>query len=235
MSVILFNPTNEDLETQYSGVVTRIPKRGEDGHMLKVDDAKGRHILNVLGPRGLTQLEYGDDSDGGIKKEQKAADGVRRNLEFKKKQVMTYNRDNEARKNKHLEYLQIPKQVEDYAKELGIGLIEAYNIPDVKNEEISELRAALSKKDAEVALLSSQVGELIKALQTSGQIKTNDEKAKDAIKELQIQYKMMTKQQFEPWVTRLGVEKFNKYPIEIQTDILEKWEGLFDKDKKFPY
>ena len=49
MAMILFNPTNEDLETQYIGerVLVKSDSR------VRVDDPRGRHVLNTLGPRGL--------------------------------------------------------------------------------------------------------------------------------------------------------------------------------------
>jgi len=95
MAITLFNPTDDDFKAQYGGVTFVIPKVPEDGHMVRVEDNKGNHILNQLGPRGLTSLDYGDEEE--VKKK-KAEDGRRRNIEFKRNQIVRYNRDNEARK-----------------------------------------------------------------------------------------------------------------------------------------
>ena len=140
MSIIVFNPTNEDLTACYSGANVTIPKFPEKGHKVKLEDAKAKHLLNNLGPRGLTFLEYDDATDDGSKERRKAEDGRKRNLAFKRKQVATYNQNNESRKAQQLGYIDIPDHIEAYAQELGEGLIAPYQVADIKNEEIAKLK-----------------------------------------------------------------------------------------------
>jgi hypothetical protein len=233
MAITLFNPTNEDFFAQYGGSNFTIPACPKEGHMIRVDDNKANHVLNQFGPRGLTSLDYGDE---GEVKEQKAEAGRRRNLDFKRMQVSRYNRDNEARKARQLEYIDPPKHIKEYAKEIGVGLIAPYEIADIKNEEISQMRKDAERRDRENDELRKQVADLIKLVQENVIPKTDGEIQADFIENLIENVKRMNRQTFEPWVKELSQEKYGKYPVEIQTYILKKWEGFFNKDEKpFPY
>ena len=94
MSVVLWNPTNEDFDMQYAGRSFTL----KSGQKATVNDACANHLLNAFGPRGLTFLSYGDDEkDIEIKAKE-------RNYEFKKRQVQVYNQTNEQRKLTRLGY-----------------------------------------------------------------------------------------------------------------------------------
>lgn len=62
MSVTLFNPTKQRFVELYGGKDYTIEPHGTKGCKLRVDDATAKHILNKLTPRGLMQLEYGDEA-----------------------------------------------------------------------------------------------------------------------------------------------------------------------------
>lgn len=239
MAIVLFNPTNEKLEATYGGQTFRIPKFPEDGHLVRVDDNKGNHILNQLGPRGLTSLDYGDEGDI---KERKAKDGIKRNRDFKLKQIMRYNQDNEQRKATQRIYVDPPAFIKDYAKELGIGLLAPYEVADVKNEEISELKKEAEKRDRENLELRNQVMDLMSTVQKLlGEIeKTPEEKKAEEqqknIDEMITSYKVMNRNVFRPKIESFGAEEFGKLPIEVQTFISQRWGGFFNKEEApFPY
>jgi hypothetical protein len=205
-----------------------------------VDDAKGRHILNQLGPRGLTSLEYGDDSDDGKIKKQKGEAGRRRNREFKLKQIERYNQDNEARKAQHQAYVKPPEHIEAYASELGVGLIAPYQVQDSKNEEIAELRSELKKRDSEFASLTAQFAEFMKAFKEGKTPQTQEEIAAEATEaervELYKEYKMLKWTEFKQWVLKHDTsERYLKFPVDIQEDIRSKWGKLADEGELFPY
>lgn len=239
MAIVLFNPTNENFEATYGGQTFRIPKFPEDGHLIRVDDNKGNHILNQLGPRGLTSLDYGDE---GAIKEKKAKDGIKRNRDFKLKQILRYNQDNEQRKATQRIYVDPPAFIKDYAKELGIGLLEPYQVADVKNEEIAELKKQAEKRDQEntelrntVKELMDTVKELLGKTQKSPEEIEADEKQKE-IDEMISSYKMMNRNVFRPKVEILGAQEFAMLPLEVQTFISQRWAGFFDKEEApFPY
>lgn len=235
MAITLFNPTDDDFKATYGGTTFTIPKCGQDGHMVRVDDAKGNHLLNQLGPRGLTSLDYGDSEEV---KEKKAKDGKRRNYEFKRTQVARYNRDNEARKARQLEYVEPPDFIKEWSKDLGVGLVAPYEVADIKNEEIAQLREENKNRSKENDELRKQLSKLMdrfdslmdKTVQENEE--TEDQKKIDTTISV---IKKMNRQSFGPWVTDLKQQKYGAYPMEVQEFIREKWEGFFGDEKAFPY
>lgn len=229
MAIVLFNPTDEELRAQYGGVDVKIAPFGKEGHLVRVEDQKARHILNILGPRGLTTLEFGDE---GEIKEQKAADGRRRAEEFKQKQVRTYNRDNEGRKMRNLEYVEPPEKIKQWAKDLGIILIQPYELPDVDMQEMANLRKEKKELLGLVADLKESQNEIMNMLKQKGLL----EEPEDPHEELKETYNHMNREQLAPWVENLTFDKFSQYPVEVQKDIMTKWEGFWNKEEKpFPY
>jgi len=234
MAITLFNPTDDDFEATYGGVTFIISKCGEEGHMVRVEDSKGNHLLNQLGPRGLTSLDYGDDEET---KKRKADDGKRRSYEFKRTQIGRYNRDNEARKARQLEYVEPPKQIKEWSKDLGVKLVAPYEVEDIKNEEISQLRSENKQRTKQVDVLTDQVKEL---METIKQLLPDNEEVKT---EQEIDFeltmdsiKRMNRQTFKPWVEELKQTKYGAYPVEVQDYIREKWAGFFDvEEQAFPY
>ena len=111
--IILYNPTNEELTGQHGGNSITIKSKVK----MEVEDPRGNHLLNSLGPRGLCVLTYGCDE------KQVKADGIQRNYEFKKKQVVEYNQRNENRKAQGLPYLPPTREVKAYGVELQLQLL----------------------------------------------------------------------------------------------------------------
>ena len=135
MSIVIWNPTNEELKGQYSGRTFFFPS----GAKIKVDDNAGNHLLHNLGDRGLTSLEYECDE------KQVEADAIQRNKDFKTRQVIEFNQRNESRKQTNFPYLSPTKEVKAYAIELGMGLYEPFTPRDPEREGMAILRAENSQ------------------------------------------------------------------------------------------
>ena len=238
MSIIIFNPTNEVLTGMQGGIEYPIPAYPDKGCKAKFSDTIANHLLNKLETRGLTTLEYGDDSDGGKVEKKKAAAGRRRNKEFKEKQVLRYNQLNESRKMQGMEFIQAPEQVNKYAEELGQALIQPYVIADTKNAELAQLKAenAELKKDQSDAMATMK--DLINTLKAQGIElggQSDEDKLKEEIKVIQAEYKMMKKGEFEDWIVKIPKNRYYTFPVEVQTDIQNKWEGMWSKEEQpFP-
>jgi len=129
--IVLYNPTNEEFDMQFAGVSMSM----KPDTRLEVEDACGRHVLNSMGQRGLTSLSYGCDEEK-IKQ-----DALKRNLDFKKKQIIEYNQKNENRKAMGLNYLPPTINVNEYAIELGLKLLEPFSMKDPEREEINKAKA----------------------------------------------------------------------------------------------
>ena len=145
--IVLFNPTNELFEMMYGGIAMNLAPNSKR----QVDDPCGKHLLNSHSTRGLCQLIYGDDEENVSKA------GVKRNLEFKKNHVVRYNQINEQRKMQGLGYIPPTKELKDYSLELGIQLLEPYNVQDVTKSAI----ATLSEENA---LLKQQLTKIMEKL-----------------------------------------------------------------------
>ena len=240
MAIILFNPTNEDFETQYIGETIML----RAGAKVKVDDPRGKHILNTLGPRGLVTLEYGDEGAG---EDKKASNGVSRNKAFKRKQVLDFNQNNQQRLQGKMPYLSPSRQLKAYAQELGIGLEEPYKVVDQANEEMARVLAekdalekSNKKKDAALEALQAQVADLTSKfsdfLTLAGKpIATEDdankaaaeaEKEEQMLDGLRNGYKKAGKKQFIKWVAT-NWNLIKQYPEEIQGEIADRHLHLY--------
>jgi hypothetical protein len=233
MAMILFNPTDEDFEGQYVGEQVII----KAGAKVKVDDPRGRHIINSLGNRGLVTLEYGDEGGGELAK---AKIGIERHRAFIRKQVLDFNQINEGRFQGKLPYLMPTAQLKNYAKKLGIGIREPYNVEDAANEELSklmaqnkELQAQVAKKDSALETLQNQVTDLTsefrRFLALASDKAKNEKDAPDggadpaAVKAV---YTKMGKDKFLTWIANNWTE-IQTYPQDIQDDIASKHERLY--------
>ena len=148
--IVLYNPSNEEFHMQHAGISMSMKADTK----LEVSDACGRHVLNAMGQRGLTQLTYGCDEEK-IKKE-----ALGRNLAFKKKQIMEYNQKNENRKQMGLAYLPPTTNVTDYSLELAITLLEPFTMKDAEKQKISDAEVknvALEEELTEVKKMMAEI------------------------------------------------------------------------------
>lgn len=138
MATVLYNPTHkldkefqEIFKGQYLGKGIRV----EPGQKLKVPDATARHLLNELSPRGLMSLDFGDED----KIDEITKEGLERNRTFKVKQLNDFNEKNSARKHMGLPYLWPSKFLKLYAEEIGVKLVESYQVDDAQLQKVKGL------------------------------------------------------------------------------------------------
>lgn len=220
MSTVVFNPTNETFLTQYVGhPIELVP-----GAKRKFPDPTARHILNEMGPRGLVQLDYGDNE------EEKTALGKKLNLEFKKKQVIRYNETNEIRRQAGLPYITPPPQITEYADEVGIGIDQPYKIKDADKEKISDLMS----ENSELRKQNVEIIEKLNALMTtmSNHDITPPEDKTAVEKEIErnrLEYKDSGKRLFNDWV-KANMSRIGAMPEENKKEIREKYGKLNGKE-----
>lgn len=231
MAIILFNPTNEEMRTQYIGEDVIIPPAPDPRHKIRVDDARGRHVLNVLGPRGLVTLEYGDEGEGELRK---AEQGRARNQEFKRKQIMDFNQINDAQQQRRLPYIAPSDQVKAYSRELGIKLYEPYSSTDEasraqadlikkvgeKEREVQEKDRTIQDLTAKVDRLSGLVEQMLVAASRS---QVQSELDWD---ELRKKIKSINSNHFGQWVGS-NWDEIQRYPEDIRGLISERWSKFY--------
>ncbi len=143
IGLVIWNPTDEDLDMQYAGVSLTMKAHEECAYEISC----ARHLLNGFGPRGLTSLKYGC-TDYEKKKIGEAA--IQRNREFKEKQVVDYNQRNENRKQMGLGYNPPTESVKRYAKELRLELLQPYSVRDAERSDIEALRSENAQQKQQI-------------------------------------------------------------------------------------
>lgn len=160
VGLIVWNPTNDDFDLQYAGFSFTI-KAGEKRHL---DINCANYALTAMGARGLTSLVYGDES----REAKIGEDAIARNKEFKTRQVVLYNQQNENRKHMNLGFLPPAEHLKKYALELGLKLLEPYSVRDEERNAISQTRQVnedlslrLAQQDKEMAELKEMIKQLM--------------------------------------------------------------------------
>ena len=219
MSTVVYNPTNEMFEAQYVGEYIII----KAGAKLKMDDPRARHILNELGQRGLCRLEYGD------KEEPIAAAGIKRNKAFKLKQIMNYNQMNEARRQQNQSYMEVPEFIEEYANELGVGVIKPYNIKDTEREELASVRAERDEQKKQIAGLQAMMQRLLDAQEAGNRVDPDESKEETEIETNRLKYKRLGQKTMQAWIDN-NKEEIAAWPEENLTEVRKKYLGFYGQE-----
>jgi hypothetical protein len=158
--IYLVNYTSEKFEYTYGGLSKTILP----GETKKVLEPEGNHALNALGARGLSKKEF--DDDGKIINEEKnKSDAVERNIDFKKRQIYTYNFRNETRKASGQPYDVPTPTVKRYSAELGINLLQPYTMAEGEKAEIAKLNKESEAKDKAISDLTQMIAEQNKVIE----------------------------------------------------------------------
>lgn len=244
MALVLYNPTNEEMRTQYVGEEVII--EGElveyydaDGNKreprckVRVDDSRGRHVLNVLGPRGLVTLEYGDEGGG---EEKKAEQGRERNHDFKYKQVIEFNTLNEQRYQSRLPYLQPSKHLKIYANELGIELRQPYAVADEAKKDMAaamsknqDLQHELKEKDAQLSEMRDQMAELTGQMKSLMAALGQKGQSEDVADEIAGKWATMGKKILESWTIK-NWERIQMLPDADFKDLQDRFEKVYGRN-----
>ena len=163
MSKLLWNPTNEELSHQYSGITYFFAP----GEKKKVNDNCGKHLLHNLDARGLTVLEF--DDEGKVDEAKVKADAIARNKAFKTRMVSEFNQRNETRKQVGLAYLSPTDKIKEYAVELGLGLLELFTVKDVEREAAAHDRNEAARLKEENAMLKTNLSDLAAQSRAQGE------------------------------------------------------------------
>ncbi len=121
--------------------------------------ACAKHLLNAFGQRGLTSLTYGCDE------EKVKQDAIQRNHDFRLKQVVDYNQRNETRKMMNLGYLPPTPYIKQCAMDLGIRLLEPYNVREEERAGISDAKKENEALKAEMSELKAMMKQLMESKQ----------------------------------------------------------------------
>jgi len=166
--MVIKNPTiNEVFEAWFNGEQMFI----QPGQVIRVDDARGNHLISELGPRGLIKLEYGD---AGEIEEQKTLAGREKNRDFKRKQVIVFNQENERRNQRKQAMIEPQPHIIAYAAEVGLKVYEPFaetteetKASSAMFEKLEAANDEIKKKDEALAALTQQVAALTQLVHAS--------------------------------------------------------------------
>jgi len=158
--MILMNATPDDVEWMHVGV-TGVIKAGQE---IEFDNARGNHIANKFGRRGIVQLQYNDSEE--IKK-QKRTVSMKLWTEFWEDQITKFNMHNEDQKEKGNRYAKPPEQLKNRAEELGIEILQPWKVKTAGSEELKELRKNKEEQAEAIKVLGEQVANLTRILENS--------------------------------------------------------------------
>lgn len=228
MTMILFNPTNEDFDDIYAGETVII----KAGAKIKVDDNRGRAVINKLGRRGLMTLEYGDEGGG---EEKKSQEGRARHLNFIRQQVIRFNEQQAQRKQMNLGGLNPAKHIKRYAEETGIQLYMPYQAEDEASktmgrlsEEKRDLEDQVREKDTQLEALSTQMSDMQQQMAALMKMVGNQapQPSQEGDNGIEAEYKMMTGEQFLPWLSS-NWERVSDSEPAVRADIATKYKRLY--------
>ena len=163
MATVLYNATDrlekkfqEIFKGQYLGKGIRVLP----GQKLKVPDATARHLLTQFAPRGLISLDFGDED----KIEEIAKEGLERNRAFKVKQLNDFNEKNSARKHMGLPYLWPTATLKLYAEEIGVKLVESYQVDDAQLQKVQTLEVENKTLRDQMAEMNEKMNQILEQM-----------------------------------------------------------------------
>jgi hypothetical protein len=156
MGTVVYNPTNEEISAFHDGVEYKWNPEDK----IEIGDTCANHILQTqrYEERGLVKLKYGDNE------KVKGTEGLRRFKEFKKKQISIYNQTNTDNKIRGVPYIQPTETVKKYAMQLGIELLEPYNLKETEKAAIAKSTDENIKLKGELKELREQMTEMMKMM-----------------------------------------------------------------------
>jgi len=226
MAKSLYNPTDktgypEAFDIWWGGVNFIL----KPGQKIKMDDKAANQAMNEFGPRGLISLDY----DDALKPENEAAKvegALRRNEQFKRRQIMKFNRSQEARRQRRQEYITPTKEQKAYAKELNLKLYEPLQMTDTANAELQETQSAKIKAETELSDTKKALAEMMETVaeltkQVAG---LKDQPAPKPQKT--DRWKHIGKNNLKKWVVT-NKEEIEGYPDDAKAALGERYEGFY--------
>lgn len=151
--MIVANGTSDPINYTHMGITGTVPayKEGSTDHVVEMDDARAKHILNGFAKIGLVQMQFGDDPEAKMK------ESMSQYQRFWEHQIEVFNQNNEQQKEQGNRYSKPTDRLELKAKELGLELKKPWMVP-VKDDAVMK---ALRDENAELKASNKEQGKQI--------------------------------------------------------------------------
>ncbi|MHA2064419.1 MAG: hypothetical protein ACXABY_08570 [Candidatus Thorarchaeota archaeon] len=213
--MIVCNFTPDTVEWMHVGIIGYL----KPGDIKEFDDARGSHILNKWGPRGILRYSLDADPDA-VRKE-----AVRIYKRFWMNQIVNFNQTNEARKNENKAYNFPTSQLEEKAEELGVELVAPHKTQQkTESGQVAELKAENEELRGQVNDLKEGMTEILSIMKEIREkpavphvIDTSD---------LIRQFVNLGKDRYANWVNS-HLEDLKTWPDVVVEKAKEKWEAFY--------
>jgi len=219
--MIVGNFTPDPINFTHQGITGTIPacKEGSQAHVVEMDDARARHILNKFTKIGLVQMQFGDDP------EVKAKESVALYNRFWEHQIEVFNQNNEQQKEQGNRYSKPTDLLAEKAKAFGLEIKRPWMVPrkddeavKVLREENAELKAANKEQGRQIA----QILEMLKG-QNAEPVKVEP----DAITVNRKRYSSLVERTMKGWLKN-NWDDVEKMPEENQFEIKTKYQEIYE-------
>lgn len=226
--MIVANWTPDPINWMHMGITGTIPgyKEGSDAHIVEMDDARAKHILNEFAKIGLVQMQFGDDPK--VKKKESIALYNR----FWEHQITTFNQGNEQQKEQGNRYNRPTELLSAKADEFDLELRQPWKIPKKADADIQALRdenAALRVANKEQGKQIAQILKMLKVGKTPEMPKPDDVVVVNRKKYVSLAEKTMKGWLKNNWDEIQAMPEENRF--EIQTKYQELYETPFPAEK----
>jgi len=178
----------------------------EAGKVVEMPEGRAKHLLNKYSPRGIIQLEFGDDE------EKRKKEAMETWEIFWNHTIQNFNQHNERMKNQNLPYIAPTKMDVAHAKMLNIELIGPWVMKPKENEGVKELKAEIND-------LKELVASFVKDLPPV----PKEEKEPKDWQQVLVRAGAMNTGMFEKMITEPG---FKDCPEEIKVGLRERYGKL---------
>jgi hypothetical protein len=205
--MIIANYTPDEVQWQHVGQIGILKPNDVE----EFNDARGNHILNKWGARGLIRTKLHADVD------EERAKAMKIYKNFWIRQVTIFNRQNEINKNERKAYVSPTPMLRQKAEELGIELIGSWTYTPPAND------AKVTALEKEVSTLKGMLTEMVDAVKSLKEapklpIPTDTEKIIG-------EFRNMKLADFESWLID-HANVWQDYPQEVRDYAKQKYEKL---------
>jgi FtsZ-binding cell division protein ZapB len=242
--MIVANFTPDPILWKHMGITGTIPglKEGSTNHVVEMDNARARHILNAFEKIGLVQMQFGDDPE--LKEKESMAQYQR----FWEHQIEVFNQNNEQQKEQGNRYSKPTDLLELKAKELGLELKKPWMVP-VKDDAVmktlrdenAELKASNKEQGKQIAQILAMLEGKGAGAPGPGPVKTSEpvpvpeepikasepDITSDIVATNRKKYASLTEKTFKGWLKN-NWDEVQAMPEENRFEIKTKYQELYE-------
>ena len=221
--MIVGNWTRDPINWMHAGITGTIPgyKEGSEKHIVEMDDARARHILNVFAKIGLVQMQFGDDPKAKMK------ESIAQYDRFWEHQITVFNQGNEQQKEQGNRYNRPTDLLSAKANEFGLELRQPWRVPKKDDEAIKVLRDENAELRVANKEQGKQIAKILTMLKSSRGPGTTEQAAVDIVAINRKKYVSLAEKTMKGWLKN-NWDEVQAMPEENKFEIQTKYQELYE-------